>query len=152
VDRMKADRPGFRLSPGMIGVIVLLLVSGILVYKVVDEGWFAPSPSLELNGEPALVFFNRHKGCQCAMTVYFAAKYQVEAWSENARQGVPVFVIDLDTQPNLGKEFHVIRAPTLMLVDRYGRTILKQDEVVSDIQPLDLPSFEIKIKEMLEGE
>lgn len=63
----------------------------------------------------------------------------------------PLFMVDLDTQPEPGKEFDVIRAPSLLLVDGSGKTILKQDEVVTDAQPLELQAFETKMGEVLYG-
>lgn len=65
--------------------------------------------------------------------------------------GVQLVQIDLDRRPDLGIHFGVIRAPTMLLLDATGKTIYKQDEVVTDNEPLDLKTFERKIMEMSTG-
>ena len=124
----------------------LLLVIGL---KAVEEGWLSPREALELNGKPALVLFNRYKGCECELVVYEAAEYQIENWSEKDRNGIPVYVFNLDRRSDLKNQYQIIRAPTLILVDGSGDIIIKQDEGISDFEPLDLPLFEEKIKEVL---
>lgn len=132
-------------------IIVVVAILGVLGFKSINEGWFSPIVPLELNGEPALVLFNRYKGCECELVVYEAAEYQIENWSENDRNGIPVYVFNLDRRSDLRKQYQIIRAPTLILVDASGNIILKQDEGISDFEPLNLPLFEEKIKELLNG-
>lgn len=142
---MKKQKPFSRL---ILGVFFLgfLLVIGL---KTVKEGWLVVREPLELNGEPALVLFNRYKGCECELVVYEAADFQIENWSEENRSGVPVYVINLDHRPDLKKQYQILRVPALILLDASGRIVLKQDEGISDEKPLNLPLFEEKIKEVL---
>ena len=128
-----------------------LLLAAILIYKGIDEGWFIPRTPLALDHKPAVLFFNRHKGCECALVVYRAAANQVQDWSAEDRQGVQLFQIDLDQRPDLGAQFSVIRAPSLLIIDQTGKIIYKQDEVVTDAEPLNLPVTEGKIGEVIDG-
>lgn len=128
-----------------------LLLAAILIFKGIDEGWFIPRTPLALDYKPAVLFFNRHKGCECALVVYRAAADQVQNWSEEDRQGVRLIQIDLDQRPDLGDQFGIIRAPTLLLVDGYGEIKYRQDEVVTDAEPLNLSMIEGKISEVVNG-
>lgn len=128
-----------------------LIVLFILAYKAVDDGWLIPHTPLSLNGEPAVLFFNRHKGCACALAVYRAAADQVQDWTVAERQGVQIISIDLDRRPDLVAQYDVIRAPALLLVDQAGEIVYRQDEVVSDTEPFNLPWFESKLAEVLNG-
>jgi len=76
----------------------------------------------------------------------------VQDWSEEDQQGVQLILIDLDRRPDLGAQFNVIRAPSLLLLDRTGKIIYRQDEVVTDSMPMNLPLIEGKIVEVLNGE
>jgi hypothetical protein len=146
--RLNGSEPGSSWFPYQrLAVLALLLVIlGILAYKTYDEGWFLPHTPLTLNHEPALLFFNRHKGCDCAKAVYSAAALQVLDWPETQRLGVKLITIDLDRRAYLGESFQVIRAPSLLLVDESGQIIYRQDDVISDAIPLDLTTFESKIE------
>ena len=124
----------------------------MLTIKVFAEGWFEPHYPLDLKEQPAILFFNRQKGCECALAVYQSAANQVQDWSEEDRQGVQLIQIDLDRRPDLGAQFSVIRAPSLFLLNRTGKVIYMQDEVVTDSMPLNLPLIEGKIGEVLDGE
>lgn len=148
---MNMAKRGLQPSARRVGLLFLLLVFAVLAVKALNEGWFAQRQPLLLNGEPALLFFNRSRGCPCAMTVYLAAKYQVQNWSAEERRGVQILSFDLDLRPDLGKQYDVVRAPTLLFVVDNEKTVLRQDEVVSDDQPLDLVRFEQKIREVLDG-
>jgi hypothetical protein len=148
MDRMSGAEPESSwFTYQRLGVLALMLVIlGILAYKTYDEGWFLPHTPLSLNHEPALLFFNRHKGCDCAKAVYSAAALQVLDWPETQRLGVKLITIDLDRRPDLGEAFSVIRAPSLLLVDQSGQIIYRQDDVITDAEPLDLSTVEEKIK------
>jgi len=142
---MKKQKPFSR-------VILAVFFMGFLVVigiKAVNEGWFAAREPLELNGKPALVLFNRYNGCECELVVYEAAENQVENWTVDNRSGVPVYVINLDHRSDLKTKYQIIRAPTLILLDAFGNIILKQEEGISDEEPLNLPLFEEKIKGLL---
>lgn len=133
-------------------VSIFSLVMMMLTIKGFSEGWFEPHYPLDLHQQPAILFFNRHKGCDCALVVYRAAANQVQDWSEGDRQGVQLISIDLDRRPDLGVQFSVIRAPALLLLDRTGGIFYRQDEVVTDAEPLNLTVIGGKIVEVLDGE
>ena len=150
MDRLTPDHSSSRLSPKKVGLLIfLLLLLSILAYKAITEGWLRSRSSLELNNQPALLFFNRHKGCECALIVYEFADGQIKNWPEEARHGVPVITIDLDQRSDLAKQFEITRAPTLLLLDRNGKVIAKQQDVVSDLEPLNLAFFEDRTQELL---
>jgi hypothetical protein len=135
---------------GLLAFIVLLLA--IMAYKAYDEGWFLPRTPLELNGQPAVLFFNRHKGCECELVVYNAAERQIQAWPESNRQGILFVQIDLDRRPDLGAQFNVVRAPALLLLDGDENIRYRQNDVITDLEPLNLPALEQKIREVIDGD
>lgn len=152
MDRVKiGQRSPFFASKGIWLFGFGLLLAAILIFKGIDEGWFIPRTPLALDYKPAVLFFNRHRGCECALVVYRAAANQVQNWSEEDRQGVQLIQIDLDQRPDLGAQFGIIRAPTLLLVDGYGEIKYRQDEVVTDAEPLNLSMMEGKIGEVVNG-
>lgn len=153
MDRLNEHLPAkVSLSQKRLGLLAfIVLILAILAYKAYDEGWLLPRTPLVLNGQPAVLFFNRHKGCDCALVVYNAAARQIREWPEAQRQGMRLIHIDLDRRPDLGTQFDVIRAPSLLLVDMEGNTRYRQDEVVTDLEPLNLPLLEQKIREVIDG-
>ncbi len=128
---------------------VFALIITILAIKAYSEGWFEARHALDLHQQPAVLFFNRKKGCECAKRVYQAAKEQVKHWPEENRQGVQLIQIDLDRRPDLGEQFDVIRVPSLLLIEPTGRIIYRQDDVETDAIPLDLSTMEKEIGELL---
>lgn len=132
-------------------ILVMTAVIGILIFKATTEGWFMPREPLDLSNEPTLLFFNRSKGCECALVVYQAADRQIKSWPEEAYSGIKIIRIDLDRRPDLGKQFHIIRAPALVLVDSNGQALFNQTESVSDTSPINLFEFEQAIKEFQNG-
>ena len=144
------------MAPGLsfrVKALVLfgLAVLSVLLTKGLYEGWFAPRQPLELSNQPALLFFNRYKGCECALVVYEAAQAQIESWPEESRGGIRVMTINLDHRPDLGKQYGLIRAPALILVDANGNLMVEQNEIITDTAPLDLTLFEQAIKEFQNG-
>ncbi len=155
MDRIRKTLSAFRLSSRVMGGFVLLLAIAVLGYKAVDRDWFEVRSSqeeLQFDGKPALIFFNSYVGCDCYRAVYRAAEVQISFWSEEDRMGVPVIIVDLDRRSDLRKQYDVVRAPTLILLDAAGETSHRQSDVVSDAQPLDLETFEVKIQEMIDGD
>lgn len=154
MDRVKGLFSALRISTkGIVGFILLLSIA-VLGYKAVDREWFqirSKDGGLQLNDRPALLFFNSYIGCECYRAVYRAAEVQISTWSEEDRMGVPVITIDLDRRSELRKQYEVVRAPTLILVDSAGKIVHRQSDVVSDANPLDLETFEKIIQEMLHG-
>lgn len=140
------------LSYSRIGLVLFLFgVMIVFAFKAINEDWFSPREPLVLDGKHALILFNRYKGCECELVVYQAAEEQFENWSQEKRKNVQKFVFNLDRRPDLKQQFNIIRAPTLILVDGSGNIILKQDVGITDTEPLNLPLFEEKIKEVLNG-
>ncbi len=121
----------------------------IFFLKGMHEGWFSAREPLVLGGKPVLLFFNRYKGCECELVVYEAAERQIQNWDLEDRRGIEVMILNLDRRSDMKKQFEIVRAPTLILLNADGKIILKQDEGVSDIEPLNLPLFEEKILEVL---
>ena len=133
-------------------VLFILFVLGVLIVlflKGMHEGWFSAREPLVLGGKPVLLFFNRYKGCECELVVYEAAERQIQNWDLEDRRGIEVMILNLDRRSDLKKQFEIVRAPTLILLNADGEIIIKQDEGVSDIEPLNLPLFEEKILEVL---
>lgn len=132
-------------------VLVILLSAGIMMYKAFDNGWLMSREPLDLSNAPVLLFFNRHKGCECEMVVYKAAENQIIEWYEEERHGISIIRIDLDRRPDLGKQFDIIRAPALFLVDTDGNVLMGQKESISDTAPLDLDAFTAAIDKVKNG-
>lgn len=82
------------------------------------------------------------------MAVYTAAENQITEWSEEERHGISIIRIDLDRRPDLGKQFNIIRAPALFLVDSEGFVLFGQKDSISDAAPLDLHAFNAAIEEV----
>lgn len=128
--------------------LVIVLIAGVIIYKALDENWLTPRKPLDLSNAPVLLFFNRYKGCDCEMAVYTAAENQITEWSEEERHGISIIRIDLDRRPDLGKQFNIIRAPALFLVDSEGFVLFGQKDSISDAAPLDLHAFNAAIEEV----
>lgn len=123
-------------------VIFLASLTLTLGLKAVQLGWFTPRPPLDLDGKPALLFFNKARGCECEMLVYNNANVQMDDWTAPLR----VIRIDMDRRPDLARDFNIIRAPALVLVNAEGQAVWRQDEGLSDESPLDLNQAERQIE------
>jgi hypothetical protein len=110
--------------------------------KAAQLGWFAPRPPLELDGGPALLFFNKSRGCECELLVYDNANSQIDGWKAPVR----VIRVDLDRRPDLMQEYGVIRAPSLVLLNAAGQVVWRQDEGLSDEAPLDMEQVEVQVE------
>lgn len=125
--------------------VIWLLFFGALVLilglKAVQLGWFIPRPPLELNGEPALLFFNKVRGCECELFVYNNANAQINAWNAPVR----IVHIDLERRPDLAQQYGIIRAPSLVLLNAAGQVAWRQDEGLSDEAPLDLKQVKVQV-------
>jgi hypothetical protein len=122
----------------------------VLGAKGIQRGWFAPRPPVELGGEPALLFFNLDRGCECVLVIYQRADAQIDAWPAAAHHGVPLHRINMERRPDLIKQYGVYRAPTLLLLDSDGREVWRQDEVITDEHIFDLKRFEAEILALVE--
>jgi len=120
----------------------LLVVAGLFVgglaLKAVQDGWFAPLPSLELHGQPALVMFTLDRGCECQMQVVRIAEAELAAWELPAAMGLNVIHVDSNRRPDLARQHGVARAPALVLLDARGEVAWKQDVGLNEEAPLDL--------------
>jgi hypothetical protein len=121
----------------------------IVGVKAVHEGWFAYRPALDLQGDPALLYFTLSRGCECQMRVIRGADAQIAGWTEADRSGLPVVRVDLIQRRDLGERFGVYRAPALLLVDADERVIWRQDVGVSDEAPLDLSQAQSQIEALI---
>jgi hypothetical protein len=136
---------GRHLTLVLLGLAVLVVIAA----KASRDGWLNPQPTL-VPGSPGLVFFNGSRGCDCELYVYSSADRQLADWSEAQRGGLAVIRISIHAPGTLKRKYKVIRAPTLLLLDAAGEIILRQDNVVSDDEPLDLAEFEIQIQALLD--
>lgn len=150
MDRITVTNPGKATRCSVI-LLVTLLITGIMIYKAFDDGWLMSREPLDLSNAPVLLFFNRHKGCACEMAVYTAAENQVANWSDEERQGILIVRIDLDRRPDLGKQFNIVRAPAMLLVDTEGNVLFGQKDSISDTAPLDFDAFRPAISEVKNG-
>ncbi len=80
------------------------------------------------------------------MVVSNNANDQVASWSEEARQDIPVFKIDIERRPDLSEQYDVNRVPALLLLDSQGQLMWKQDYSINENLPLDLIQFELEIQ------
>jgi hypothetical protein len=126
-------------------VLLALAVLTVMAAKASSDGWLNPQPTI-LPGSPGLVLFNGSRGCECELYVYANADQQVLAWSEAQRGGLPLIRVSIHAPGALKNKYKVIRAPTLLLLDEAGEVVLRQDNVVSDEEPLDLTAFEQEIR------
>ena len=133
------------------GVLALAVIGlWIVGIKAVHEGWFAYRPALDLQGDPALLYFTLSRGCDCQMRAIRGADAQIADWDETDRSGLPVLRIDLIQRRDLGERFGVYRAPALLLVDGSERVIWRQDVGVSDDESLNLAEAEAQIQALLD--
>jgi hypothetical protein len=128
------------------------LCLGPLGIKAVQEGWFEPRPPLELNSQPALVFFTVSRGCDCQMTVVHSAEAQLAAWELPARPGLIVIRVDFNRRPDLARQYGVARAPALVVLDAAGAVTWKQDVGLNDEEPLDLIQAQSQVEALLSRE
>jgi len=126
----------------VVWILFLASLTLTLGLKAASEGWFGALAPLPLNGQPALVFFTLSKGCDCQMTVVRAADAQLADWVSP----LPLHRVDFDRRRDLAEQFHVFRAPALVLMNAEGQVIWKQDEGLSDESPFDLNQVERQIE------
>jgi hypothetical protein len=135
----KGNRDKFRIGGGILFGVLLV---GIILVKSQTEGWFESPKPLELNDQPALVFFILTRGCECETSVVKAAEDQLQSWTIPDEMGVPIITVDFYSRSDLVDQYHVARAPALVLLDGEGQLIWKQDLGLSDEAPLDLAAAE----------
>ena len=136
------------IKPARSNSIWLILGSTMLVLLALTACQVIPPPPLELNNEPAILFFNNEDGCVCSRIIYERADAQIAAWPAESRHGVPLYHIQLEERPDLRSHYRIVRAPTLLLLDADGNEIWRQDEVTTDTQIFDLKMAEEKVLDM----
>jgi hypothetical protein len=131
--------PGQRqaIGLGFLGILVILLGLKFMLQETSAGG-----QSLDLNGEPTLLFFNIDEPCECMQKLVESADAQINRWPEEARSGIPIYRINFEEQPELGGKYKVFRVPCLVLVDGNDQIIHRQDYPVSEGWPLNLEEFE----------
>ena len=128
----------------------VLLVLGFKAWRL---GWLLPKPPLALNGQPAVVVFIKiHGVCECEQFVNDNARAQAANWPVDARSWLLLHQIDIEHRPDLAKQYKVIRAPSMLLLDASGEIVWRQDDVITDELPLDLTTIEMKISDLLTSE
>jgi hypothetical protein len=132
------------MSRRVFWIVFLATLALTLGAKAAQQGWFTPRLPLELDGKPAVLFFNKTHGCECERFVYNNAEAQIRSWDA----AMQVICIDMDRRPDLARQYQVMRAPTLILIDAEGGTVWKQDEGISDESPLDLDEAERQIEKL----
>ncbi|MCJ7700847.1 MAG: hypothetical protein MUO62_04645 [Anaerolineales bacterium] len=133
---------------GFIGTVLL-----VLGLKARQLGWLEVKPPLELNDQPAVLIFIRYNGaCECELFVNGNARAQVANWVPEARGDVQLHQIDIEQRSDLARQYKVIRAPSMLLLDASGQIIWRQDDVLSDGLPLDLAAAEVQIAGLLASE
>jgi hypothetical protein len=129
----------------LFGVVVM----AVIAIKSIKDGWFEPQTSLELNDQPALIFFTLERGCVCQMKVIGNAEAQIAAWEVPDETGVPVRRVDFSYWPGLASQYGVMRAPALVLLDSLGQVVWKQDFGLSDEAPLDLEQAKDQVERLI---
>jgi hypothetical protein len=132
----------------LFGVVVL----AVIAIKSFNDGWFEPKTPLALNGEPALVFFNLGRGCECQMTVIRSAEAQLAAWPVALEDRIHIIRVDFSRRPDLARQYDIARAPALVLLDSNGEVVWKQDVGLSDDAPLDLEQAKDQVELLLSEE
>jgi hypothetical protein len=130
------------MSRKVFWIFFLTALTVTLGLKVRQTGWFAPRPPLEFDGKPVLLFFNKARGCECELLVYNNARAQMDVWHAPVR----IIHIDADRRSDLVRQYKVLRAPTLILLDAEGQISWTQVESLSDESPLDLNQAERQIE------
>lgn len=123
------------------GAIILLL--GV---KVAGSLLLPSGPPLDLNNQPALLFFNNEEGCECVIPLYQKADAVIAAWPNENRAHIPVLRIILDERPDLQKDYDIERAPMLLLLDEQGQEVWRGWGVASNPQVFDLAEGEAQIR------
>jgi hypothetical protein len=129
----------------------IAIVVAVLVIKEFNDNFFESPIPLELNGQPALIFFTLSEGCTCQMKVVQAAEAQLAGWSVAPPGKISLIRVDFDRRPDLDRQYGVARAPALVLLDSQGRVAWKQDVGLSDETPLDLDQAQKKIETLMQN-
>ena len=133
------------MSRKIVWILFLGALAVTLGLKAVQLGWFALRPPLELDGKSVVLFFNKARGCDCELFVYNNANAQMDVWNAPVR----VIRIDMDQRPDLVRQYEVVRAPTLVLLNAESEIVWRQDEGLNDESPLDLEQVECQVESLI---
>ena len=103
---------------------LFLIISGL---KFVLQWDSLVSQPIQLQDEPALLFFTLEEPCECMLGIVQSAESQIENWPESARAGLPLYRIDFDSQKRFASDHGIYRAPCLVIVNEDGEIIYRQD-------------------------
>jgi hypothetical protein len=130
---------------GSIGLILTVL--GV---KVATQFLPGGSIRLDLDGQPALLFFSLDDSCECMRQMIYAADFQIAHWSEEERRGIVFHRFDFDQDRQLANQYKVYRVPSLLLLDEKGQIVSRQDDPIMQNGPLDLHEFEAVIQSLVD--
>ena len=143
MDRMTPQKRK-AIGLGFLGILLIVLgIKNMLQSAPVNQ------QSIELNGEPVLLFFNIDEPCECMQNLVESADTQIDSCPDEDRSGIPVYRINFEEQPELGSKYKVFRVPSLLLVDGQDQIFHRQDYPSSEEGPLKVGEFELHIREMI---
>ena len=123
----------------------------VLGLKEIRPYFFTVSPPLDLDGQPALLFFNNEEGCECIRPLYTKADEIISDWPSDNRSQIPVYRIILDQRPDLQRQYDIERAPMLLLLDANGQVVWRERGVASNPKIFDLTRVEAKAQFIVYG-
>jgi hypothetical protein len=83
------------------------------------------------------------------MLVIRNAEAQLAGWPVALEERIAILHVDFNDQPDLAKQYNVVRSPALVLLDDQGQVVWKQDLGLSDEAPLDLIQAQSQVEEIL---
>lgn len=83
------------------------------------------------------------------MVVYRNADWQILEWKPDQRAKIPIFRLNIEKCHDAARQYQIIMAPALLLIDQEGAIAYRQNFSVSDENPLDLLTFEAKINDLV---
>ena len=149
MDRVKDYLSKLNLQQKIVLIAVILLVVSALSLKSIQQNWWQTCSLPDHSDLPALVFFNKDRGCECEMLVYHSAQEQLNAWQSEERGFLPLYNYNLEQCRNLARQLNIRRAPALLLIDQNEKLIYTQSEIITDEVPFDLSNYQDEIHKLL---
>jgi hypothetical protein len=128
---------------GLLGLILIVL--GIKFAMTIVN---AASLPLDLQGKPAVLFFNLDKPCECLVELTQRAETQIANWPEERRDSIQVVRIPFEQRRDLQAKYEVFRVPCLILVDAQNQVIWRQDYPLIEGGRFGLEELEAAIADM----
>lgn len=141
MDRLTAQQRKIAWQ-GFLGILLIVLGA-----KFTASDW-QPGIPLEIDDQPALLYFTLDESCECMQELLETADLQMKDWPETARGGVEVVRIDFEAREDLASQYSIFRLPCLVLVDRAGEIVFRQDYPLVEGGPFNLTEFEEKIRQL----